>query len=163
MIARATSPADLLAVADLFREYAAGLHIDLAFQQFEAELVNLPGRYSAPTGVLLLAREVQGAPSGCVALKALPQPGYCEMKRLYVRPSQRESGLGRSLVQRAIDFACDAGYTHMRLDTLASMEHAHTLYRSLGFGLIPAYHDSPIPNVLYFEKVLPHPAGKELA
>lgn len=162
MIVSGTNPADLLAVANLFREYARSLDIDLSFQHFEEELATLPGSYTAPGGELLLARGPAGVPSGCVALKALPQPGYCEIKRLYVCPSQRGSGLGRAMVLQMIDFARNAGYTHMRLDTLASMERAQTLYRSLGFESIPAYYSNPLPNVLYFQKVLPQPAGKEL-
>jgi hypothetical protein len=57
--------------AALFRSYAASLDVDLFHQGFEAELRSLPGCWAAPGGVLLLAREAGGTPSGCAALRPL--------------------------------------------------------------------------------------------
>ena len=37
------TPADREAVAELFQEYAASLSTDLAYQNFERELAELPG------------------------------------------------------------------------------------------------------------------------
>jgi ribosomal protein S18 acetylase RimI-like enzyme len=51
----------------------------------------------------------------------------------------------------AIQAAREAGYLAMRLDTLASMTPAVTLYESLGFRRIAAYYDNPLPDVRYFE------------
>lgn len=44
----ATSLADVAAIRFLFQAYAESLEIDLAFQNFSAELALLPGRYAAP-------------------------------------------------------------------------------------------------------------------
>lgn len=55
-------------VRQIFREYAASLDVDLQFQDFEAEIADLPGDYAAPRGRILLAR-VDGAVAGCCALR----------------------------------------------------------------------------------------------
>ena len=46
----ADGAAALDAARDIFREYADGLGVDLAFQDFEAELAGLPGDYAPPGG-----------------------------------------------------------------------------------------------------------------
>jgi putative acetyltransferase len=133
----------------LFQEYAASLGIDLCFQGFEQELANLPAMYSPPKGRLLLAWN-DTEPAGCIALRPW-EPGVCEMKRLYVRPRFRGTGLGRMLVERIISEARDAGYDRMRLDSLSSMLPAITLYRQLGFRDIPSYQDNPVEGTVFLE------------
>ena len=162
-IAPARIPDDLGAAAALFREYAQALGIDLSFQSFEDELATLPGAYAPPGGRLLLAwrDETPGAtageaPLGCVALRPVPgEPGTCEMKRLYVRPSARGSGLGRRLAERICHEARQAGYRRIVLDTLPSMQAAVAMYRALGFRPVDPYVFNPIPGALFLGRELP--------
>src|SRR6478672_110087 len=93
----------------LFREYAASLPFTLDFQGFDRELAELPGPYAPPRGALLLAR---GA--GCVGLRPLDD-ATCELKRLYVRPPARGTGLGRRLVEAIVAEARRLGYARVRL------------------------------------------------
>jgi ribosomal protein S18 acetylase RimI-like enzyme len=143
----AAVPHDLPAVRALFREYVDGLGVDLSFQDVEAELAGLPGRYAAPSGRLLLAWRGD-APIGCVALRAL-DGGDCEMKRLYVRPRGRGLKLGRALAERIVAEARAAGYARIRLDTLPSMGTAQALYGALGFVPTEPYGFNPIAGTRF--------------
>jgi ribosomal protein S18 acetylase RimI-like enzyme len=148
-IARATTPDDLAAVAGLFADYAAWLPIDLAYQGFEAELAALPGKYAAPCGELLLARDAKGGAAGCVALRAIAPDGVCEMKRLYIAPGARGLGLGRALATAIVAAARQAGYRQIKLDTLEGMTPAIALYRQLGFVRIEAYYAPTPPGTVF--------------
>lgn len=144
------------ATRSIFREYAAGLGVDLCFQNFEAELAALPGDYAPPRGGLLLAL-VNGAVAGCGALRAIDDVDYanaCEMKRLFVRPAFRGLGLGRLLAQALMDQALRCGHSVMLLDTLDDMEAARGLYGALGFEEIPPYYFNPIPGAHYLKAQL---------
>ena len=136
---------DVELVRTLFREYAGSLGVDLSFQGFEAELAALPGGYDA-----VLVATVGGAPAGCVGVRPL-EDGVCEMKRLYLRPAARGTGLGRGLAEAAIARARALGYVLMRLDTLPSMAAAQTLYRSLGFVEIEPYRHNPVAGTAFLE------------
>jgi len=140
----------------LMRNYARWTEIDLCFQDFEGELAALPGKYSAPAGALWLADSHSSAtPVGVVAVRALAgsareSGSVCELKRLWVEPEVKGTGLGRELARTAIAFARDAGYAEMKLDTLKNrMPAAIALYRSLGFVDAEPYTDNPEPDVLY--------------
>jgi len=149
-------PDDAVALRDIMREYALALGVDLCFQNFEAELANLPGDYSEPRGALLIVR-VNGALAGCCALRPLDTVDYAgasEMKRLYVRPQFRGLGLGRQLAEATLDCARRAGYDCILLDTLSDMEAARALYEDLGFEEVPPYYHNPISGAHYLKAKL---------
>jgi putative acetyltransferase len=150
------TPEWLDATRSIFREYAAQLGVDLCFQNFDAELLDLPGEYAAPRGALLLAT-VDDEVAACGALRPLTDvdyPNACEMKRLYVRPAFRRFGLGRLLAQALMDRGLQAGYSSLLLDTLDDMEVARGLYASLGFQEIAPYYFNPIPGAHYLKAQL---------
>lgn len=177
-IVQADTPEALAFTAALFREYAASLSVDLAFQNFEKELADLPGEYAPPKGRLLLAMlgnpsdrvhakgyansstssasSISSAscpPSGCIALRKMDATS-CEMKRLYIRPEFRGRGIGRALAEAVIAAAREIGYQRMRLDTLPEMSRAQILYESLGFNEIPSYRFNPVPGTRFLELTL---------
>lgn len=132
----------------LWREYAEGLGIDLAFEGFEEEMRSLPGKYGRPQGRLLIARD-GSTPVGCAALRPLDGTRG-EIKRLYVRAEHRRQGAARALLERLRDEARAEGYRALVLDSLPSMVAAQALYAKLGFREISAHRASPIGGTRYF-------------
>ncbi|MFM0042365.1 GNAT family N-acetyltransferase [Paraburkholderia sediminicola] len=151
-ICPARFPEQLDVVRAIFREYADSLGIDLGFQNFESELAELPGKFAAPRGRVLLALN-NGNVIGCVAMRPLDEL-TCEMKRLYIRPSGRGQQVGRQLATLICQIAREAGYPRIRLDTLPDMHAAQQLYVSLGFEPIPAYVFNPVAGTLFMERDL---------
>jgi ribosomal protein S18 acetylase RimI-like enzyme len=149
--------ADLRATVALFNAYAGSLGIDLAYQDFSAEMAAMPGKYAPPAGELLLARAIDGTPLGCVALRPIEPDGCCEMKRLYVSPKGRGRGLGRALADAILRVATRIGYREIRLDTLPTMAEAQSLYRGLGFVPIEPYYETPIAGTVFMARALTLP------
>jgi ribosomal protein S18 acetylase RimI-like enzyme len=154
-------------------DYLAALGLDLAATRRQ-EVASLPGEYAPPGGRLLLAR-LGDAAAGCVTLRRLaaappvadrgtssssepgPEPDVCELRRLYVRPSYRGSGLGRHLTLAAIAAARTMAYHGVRLNTLPTMTRARALYAAMGFREIPPYRAVLVPGVIHFELSLAEP------
>ena len=146
-ITEAVWPEDRVPIARLMREYVETLEADISFQDFETEYASLPGKYARPEGVVLLAWAADEA-VGIVAYRPLERR-ICEMKRLYLLPRFRGTGLGRLLVEELVRDARSHGYRRMVLDTLPSMRPAQAVYGAMGFRPIPAYYDNPLPGVMY--------------
>jgi GNAT superfamily N-acetyltransferase len=130
----------------------------ICLQNYDRELAGLPGQYQAPNGVLLLAW-VDGVAVGCCAVRVLrkdriPERG-CEMKRLWVGPGFRGLGLGRRLVEAAMEWAAGVGYEAMYLDTVpAAMPEANGMYAGMGFERVGRYNDNLIEDVVFFRRGL---------
>jgi ribosomal protein S18 acetylase RimI-like enzyme len=149
-IVLANTPEQLGLVRQLFEEYAAALSFDLGFQNFQHELDGLPGAYAPPDGRLWLALTDGGEAAGCVALRRL-ESGVGEMKRLYVRPEHRGTGLGKRLARILLAEAGSIGYGRIRLDTTPEMADAIRLYEALGFTRIAPYRPNPVEGAIYME------------
>jgi putative acetyltransferase len=149
---RESEPDELPVVRELIEEYVSSLGIDLDFQEIDLELADLAAVYGPPDGRILLAVADETA-AGCVALRPL-EDDCCELKRLYVRPAFRGSGIGRALALAAIDAAGALGYGRIRIDTLPQMGTARKLYASLGFREIEPYRFNPVLGTAFMELAL---------
>lgn len=141
------------AAALLFIEYAEWLNINLSFQQFEEELLQLQCMYSMPHGGIILCRDKKVF-IGCVGIRKITDE-IAELKRMFVLPAYQGKGIGHEMLNQALLLAKKCGYQTVRLDTLNTMLPAMNLYKKNGFKEINAYYNNPIDTVVYFEKQLP--------
>ncbi len=76
----------------------------------------------------------------------------CYLAELYVVPQRRGRGLGRALLQTAMDLARARGADHMDLGTSEDDVAARSPYESLGFINREGGHDGPV--TFFYERDL---------
>ena len=72
-----------------------------------------------------------------------------EIKRIYVTPTKRGSGLGERIFTRLLADAKVFNYDRVRLDTAPFMKSAHRLYESHGFVDIGPYQGVEVPKSMH--------------
>jgi ribosomal protein S18 acetylase RimI-like enzyme len=91
-------------------------------------------------------------PDGIAVLRFRPaiwsEALECYLAELYVVPSRRGHGLGRALMEGAIDLARELGADYMDLGTSEDDVAARALYESLGFSNREGKADGPL-NYFY--------------
>jgi putative acetyltransferase len=79
-----------------------------------------------------------------------PSPGLpaytCELVKMYLLPQVRGIGLGRQMINLAIDFARKASYKTVYLETMPELKQALKAYEKLGFQ----YINGPLGNTGHF-------------
>ncbi|ETI60627.1 GNAT family N-acetyltransferase [Marinomonas profundimaris] len=145
-------PQDNDNVLAIFREYIASAPVSLDYQQNEQEFIALDGKYSLPNGVVLLIWKYSEV-VGCGAFRRV-DAAVCEMKRVYIRPTERGHRLGEKLVTKLMSCAKGNGYQRMCLDVLADFETARRLYIRLGFEPCDPVSFNPIPGTHFLGRNL---------
>ena len=110
-----------------------------------------PERSYAYPGVLLVACRADDV-VGCVGLTPIAiMPSTMEVKRLYVRPPHRRSGIARALMTTAHEHAARVGFSRVVLGVMPSRTEAIAFYRRLGYTDTAPYADWPL---VYVERPL---------
>lgn len=66
----------------------------------------------------------------------------CELVKMYLLPQARGIGLGKSMIEKAIVFAQQQGFSKIYLESMPELEKALTVYEKMGFR----YLDGPMGN-----------------
>lgn len=106
--------------------------------------------------LVLVARDDDGTPIGCGALRAL-EPGAAEVKRMYVVPAARGRGVSRLLLAGLEAEALSRGWTTLRLETGPRQPEAIGLYTAAGYAPVGAfghYLGADAEGSLFFARTL---------
>ncbi|MFP5321829.1 MAG: GNAT family N-acetyltransferase [Acidimicrobiia bacterium] len=116
-------------------------------------------RLAPPTGAFVVARR-RGEVVGCGGVQTIGD-GVGEIKRMWVSPSVRGQGVGRSLLSELERRSRRLGHRLVRLDTNATLTEAIAMYAAAGYEAIERYNDNPYAE-RFFEKRL-EPAAQPSA
>ncbi len=96
----------------------------------------------------------EGEPVGCGAFKE-HDPVTVEIKRMYVSPTARGTGLAKLILEELETWAKDAGYKRCVLETGKRQKEAVKFYQKCDYHIIPNYEQYiGMENSLCFEKKL---------
>ncbi|SHJ79628.1 Acetyltransferase (GNAT) family protein [Shimia gijangensis] len=112
-----------------------------------------------PHGRTLLATDAHGRLLGCGALRTI-RPDAAELKRMYVRPEARGTGLGKRLFEMRMAEARAMGCTRLYADTVKGNREMLRMYEKMGFSYIPRYPENAndpdmAPYLVFLEYVFP--------
>lgn len=128
--------------ADLGKRFEGGFDARKSIPADSADL-------RPPRGIFLVAR-LDGRPIGCGAIKVV-EPGVGSIKRMWVSPAVRGTGVGRRLLLALEKEAGGLGIGLLRLETNRTLEEAQALYRRSGYKEVPAFNEEPYAHH-WFEK-----------
>ncbi len=75
---------------------------------------------------------------GCIALRPF-SPDTAEIKRMYIIPSKRASGMGKALLEKCLSLAKEKGYRYAVLESNEKLPNAKNLYLKAGFTKMRSY------------------------
>jgi GNAT superfamily N-acetyltransferase len=109
----------------------------------EQSFADPQGKILDPGGAIFLAFD-EDQPIGCCALIPMAR-GEFEVAKMAVTPTAQGSGIGRRLLEHAVDHARSLGATRLYLETNHMLTPALRLYAALGFTVIPEERLTPSP------------------
>ena len=150
---RRATPGDSAQVARLLHDFQT------EFEEPSPGVETLEDRYAD----LIRQREMTvllsgEGPDGFVQVRYRPSVyasgpnAHAYLEELYVVPSLRGNGIGRALLEAAMETARDEGATHMELGTAGTDTAARGLYESAGFTNREGSPDGPV--MLFYEREL---------
>ncbi len=110
----------------------------------DSDLLDVDGSYRRGGGDFWVVESSAGRIVGtCGVWPHASDRGLCELRKMYLDPVLRGRGMGRQLLELALDHARSAGFRRMELETNHAMEAAIALYESAGFTPLKADPEAP--------------------
>jgi len=134
---RRIKPSDDKRIAEIIRANLEKAHLNIpGTAYFDPELDRLSEYYNCDLSgrVYFIALGEQGEVIGGVGIAEFDGIEDCaELQKLYLDDTAKGKGLGKELMQLAIDWAASAGYRKIYLETHTNLAAAMNLYEKMGF------------------------------
>lgn len=118
-------------IRNTLAEFGANKPGTVYFDASTDALYELFQKQGAVYFIATLDNEVVGG-GGIYPTEGLPAD-TCELVKMYLLPQARGTGLGRALIEKSLDFARDAGYKNVYLETMPELKQALNVYAKFGF------------------------------
>ena len=145
---RTIQPADNPALAIIIRNALAEFGANKpGTVYYDATTDALYGLFRQPGSIYYVAEaagELIGG-AGIFPSPGLPE-GTCELVKMYLSPAARGKGIGKMLIDKALEFAGEAGYRNVYIETMPELRKAMLVYEKFGFK----YLDGPMGNTGHF-------------
>jgi putative acetyltransferase len=132
---RPIQPADNPAIAATIRNTLTEFGLNLpGTAYYDAATDDMYGSFQLPGSryhVALLDDQIAGG-GGIFPSSGLPE-GVCELVKMYLAPIARGHKLGKQLIEACLDFARQAGYRQVYIETMPELEKAVSIYERFGF------------------------------
>jgi putative acetyltransferase len=122
-------------VSSVLKEH--GLEPDL--ETTDSDLRDIEANYFARGGIFEIIEDHEANLLGSIGIYPLDQT-TCELRKMYFVARIRGLGLGKHILQRAIDRARQLGFKRMVLETSSKLEAANNLYFKFGFRPVSSDH-----------------------
>lgn len=137
----------------LLRE--AAIEARALYPEFQSEGAQWPGNLPTPPGGTYVVAYAVQVPVACGALRPI-DAATVEVRRMYVMPAVRRTGVARKVLAALEASAAQMGYKIMRLETGNRQFPAMALYESFGFERIAPFGEylNDSTSVCYEKHVL---------
>lgn len=132
---RTIRPSDNISLAKIVRntlaEFGANRPGTVYFDSSTDKLFEV---FQAPRSIYFVActEEKLLGGAGIYPSDGLP-PEVCELVKIYLLPEARGKGTGRLLIEKCLEFACEAGYRRVYLESLPELKKAIHVYEQFNF------------------------------
>ena len=144
IVIRSATNADCERVVDLVSAVLAEFHLPFDPDSKDADLKDIEGSYFQAGGVFELIEDAHGKLLGTYGLFPL-NDSTCELRKMYFLPEIRGLGLGKQVLERAVEHAQRLGFRAIMLETISVLQRAIHLYTR--FGFVPTTMDHPNARV----------------
>ena len=132
-------------VFGVLEEY--GLRADS--ENTDADLSDVEASYWRAGGCFDVLTDPEGGVLGTVALFRV-NPTTCELRKMYLVRAERGKGLGRLLLEHAIQRAAELGFNRIVLETASVLGEAISLYEKRGFRRYHPRHMAARCDAAYY-------------
>ena len=151
---RQASNRDCAAILNLVAKVLAEYQLPFDPNCKDADLKDIETMYIRAGGMFEVIEDKSGRLLGTYGLFPL-NDNTCELRKMYFLPEIRGLGLGKEVLERAVNHARRLGFGLIELETISVLERAIRLYTHFGFVATKMDHPNARVDQKYLLKLEP--------